>query len=108
LWFSTNKARCLLLTQDFVLQHLITKEGVLIVLDDGVAAAEALQKAAAEAEAAAAEVLQKATADTEAGSTAAPEGDGPAAAEAAAPQRKPKILAINERILAVNPNYVLE
>ncbi|CAM6097164.1 unnamed protein product [Calypogeia fissa] len=77
-----------------IIQHLITKEGVLIVLDDGVAAAEALQKAADDAEAAAAEALSKADED--------------AAGEAAPPQRKPQISAINERILAVNPNYVIE
>ncbi|KAG6556139.1 hypothetical protein Mapa_002080 [Marchantia paleacea] len=67
-----------------IIQHLITKEGVIIVLDDGVAAAESLQRAAAAAE---------------------PSDDAQAEISS---RKRPQISAVNERILAVNPNYVLE
>ncbi|BBN08841.1 DNA replication licensing factor MCM6 [Marchantia polymorpha subsp. ruderalis] len=70
-----------------IIQHLITKEGVLIVLDDGVAAAESLQRAADEA-------------------AAAPPSDD--AQGESSSRKRPQISAVNERILAVNPNYVLE
>ncbi|KAJ7516860.1 hypothetical protein O6H91_21G001800 [Diphasiastrum complanatum] len=60
-----------------IIQHLINREGVLIVIDDGTAALEAPQRAAEE--------------------------DG-ASAEG---QQRPAS-AVDERILAVNPNYVLE
>lgn len=64
-------------------QHLINREGVLIVLDDGVEAA------------AAASAAQEAT---------IADGD-----DASTPVQAPRpVRAEDERILAVNPNYVLD
>jgi DNA replication licensing factor MCM6 len=65
------------------LQHLINREGVLVVLDDGTDAVAAAQ-AAQEAEVAS------------------------AAAEGKTPQSRRTFKAEDERILAVNPNYVIE
>ncbi|KAL3687903.1 hypothetical protein R1sor_014212 [Riccia sorocarpa] len=69
-----------------IIQHLITREGVLIVLDDGVAEAETLRRAA----------------DEEAQQATDPEQ------AAAIARKRAQISPQNERILAVNPNYVLE
>lgn len=66
-----------------IIQHLINREGVLIVLDDGVEAA------------AAASAAQEAT---------IADGD-----DASTPVQAPRpVRAEDERILAVNPNYVLD
>ncbi len=65
------------------LQHLINREGVLVVLDDGTDAVAAAQ-AAQEAEIAS------------------------AAAGGKTPQSRRTFKAEDERILAVNPNYVIE
>ncbi|CAK9214901.1 unnamed protein product [Sphagnum troendelagicum] len=66
-----------------IIQHLINREGVLVVLDDGTDAVAAAQ-AAQEAEVAS------------------------AAAEGKTPQSRRTFKAEDERILAVNPNYVIE
>lgn len=64
-------------------QHLVTREGVLIMLDDGVAAAAA--------------------ANAEQPVAATPDIDG-----VAPTQPRPLVRAEEERVLAVNPNYVLD
>ncbi|KAL2629746.1 hypothetical protein R1flu_014432 [Riccia fluitans] len=69
-----------------IIQHLITREGVLIVLDDGVSEAETLRRAA----------------DEEAQQATDPEQ------AAAIARKRAQISPQNERVLAVNPNYVLE